>query len=78
MLGGCDEGRLCPEPIPRVSAAVADLEAAAASGQKLEYGWTSINFLLPAILLLSQAIFGLAAGMTVKCAQRAGLGLFQG
>ena len=46
----------------------ADLEEAAATGQKLEYGWTSINFLLPAVLLFSDAIFGLAAGMTVKCA----------
>lgn len=48
--------------------AAADLEAAAAAGQKLEYSWTSLNFLLPAILLFSQSIFGLAAGMTVKCA----------
>ena len=51
-------------------AAAADLEEAAATGQKLEYGWTSINFLLPAVLLFSDAIFGLAAGMTVKCAAR--------
>ena len=28
--------------------------------------WRSINFLLPAILLSSDAVFGLAAGMTVK------------
>ncbi len=53
---------------PSCCHAAADLEEAAATGQKLEYGWTSINFLLPAVLLFSDAIFGLAAGMTVKCA----------
>ena len=46
--------------------AVADLEAVSLGGEKLEYGWTSINFILPAALLFSQASFGLAAGMTVK------------
>ncbi len=58
---------------PSCCYAAADLEEAAATGHKLEYGWTSINFLLPAVLLFSDAIFGLAAGMTVKCERPATL-----
>lgn len=47
----------------------ADGEAGAPGHKRKPYSsWTSINFLLPAVLLASDAVFGLAAGMTVKCA----------
>lgn len=39
---------------------------AAGRHRKPHNAWTSINFVLPAILLASDAVFGMAAGMTVK------------
>jgi len=42
-----------------------------AEGEGMDYkktarSWTSVSFLVPAVLLTSDAVFGLAAGMTVK------------
>jgi hypothetical protein len=45
----------------------ADAECGASGRHRKPHNaWTSINFVLPAILLASDAVFGMAAGMTVK------------
>lgn len=53
-----------------VTAAVRDEECGTAPAAVQPRGWTDISFVLPLILTGAGGIFGLAAGMTVRCAAR--------